>query len=435
MAVEDKLPQEPTDINEQYFDAALRHQVGVRRMTSTEVSTILAAVALADRVFSRTLRQEIGDHRSVPLGSRESKAMLSRIERARFKDLRKVTRSIESILTSAIPIEVDFETRLIQNAVPVDINLKKPPLERLKAAILSRPFSSGAGTARTLEQWFEGLMNGDRIGVLSAIQRGVAEQSSLNDMMRTIAGSRDRQFTNGVLATTRRSAETIIRTGMNHIANSARESVWEANSDIIAALMWVSVLDGRTSDICMSRDGKIAPIGSRPIPEDIPVARYLSPPGARPPAHPRCRSILSAVLDGEGLATAIGTRPFIRSTADPRARAKSFRQQARANAGEAQWRSMSVAQRNAATAQLRTSWADRNVGRVPGQVIYPQWLTRQPAEFVEDVLGRTRSRLFLKGGLKVDEFVDRRGATLTLKQLAIQKPDAFRQIGLDPDTF
>lgn len=57
-------------------------------------------------------------------------------------------------------------------------------------------------------------------------------------------------------------------------------------------------------------------------------------------------------------------------------------------------------------------------GPVPDTLTFPQWLKRQPRAIVEDVLGKTRADLFLKGKLKITDFVNRRGQLLTLDQLA-----------------
>jgi len=62
-------------------------------------------------------------------------------------------------------------------------------------------------------------------------------------------------------------------------------------------------------------------------------------------------------------------------------------------------------------------------------------LKRQPASFQDEVLGKTKAKLFREGGLNVDQFVDRAGNELTLSQLAERKPDAFRKAGLDPEKF
>jgi uncharacterized protein with gpF-like domain len=66
----------------------------------------------------------------------------------------------------------------------------------------------------------------------------------------------------------------MVRTALNHTSNVARAKLYDDNSDIVPYYEWVSTLDGRTSPICRSRDGKVYKIGK----------------GKLPPAHPNCRS-------------------------------------------------------------------------------------------------------------------------------------------------
>ncbi len=61
---------------------------------------------------------------------------------------------------------------------------------------------------------------------------------------------------------------------------------------------------------------------------------------------------------------------------------------------------------------------------------YNDWLRTQPKPFVEDVLGVQKSKLYLKGDLTLDKFVDRKGMELTLDQLRVKENDAFKAAGL-----
>ena len=74
-------------------------------------------------------------------------------------------------------------------------------------------------------------------------------------------------------------------------------------------------------------------------------------------------------------------------------------------------------------------------GQVPANVNYETFLRRQSVEFQEDVLGKTKARLFRRGDLSLDKFVNRRGDELTLQELARREAQAFRDAGLDPDDF
>ena len=54
---------------------------------------------------------------------------------------------------------------------------------------------------------------------------------------------------------------------------------------------------------------------------------------------------------------------------------------------------------------------------VSNETKYSGWLRRQPKEFQEEVLGKERAKLFRENKVKLENFVDERGATIKLKDL------------------
>lgn len=70
--------------------------------------------------------------------------------------------------------------------------------------------------------------------------------------------------------------------------------------------------------------------------------------------------------------------------------------------------------------------------QVSSNTTYGDWLARQPASFQKEVLGPTRYKLFSKGELTLDRFVDgETGRQYTLNQLKELEPHAFELAGLD----
>lgn len=61
---------------------------------------------------------------------------------------------------------------------------------------------------------------------------------------------------------------------------------------------------------------------------------------------------------------------------------------------------------------------------------YQGWLGEQPADVQDDILGPSRGRLFRKGGLTLDRFVDSKGGELTLEALRVRESAAFTAAGL-----
>lgn len=70
-------------------------------------------------------------------------------------------------------------------------------------------------------------------------------------------------------------------------------------------------------------------------------------------------------------------------------------------------------------------------GQVPGNLTFAEWLKTQSADVQEDVLGKSGARLFRKGGVNLDGFVDKSGRPFTLEELRRRNADAFRRAGID----
>ena len=424
------------DANQEYFDAQLRHQIGVRRYTAGEVKRTLEILDKADAEIAEKLRIRLGKLGDGPIDFTTArwKSLAADVQQARAALWRKLYEENKTNGGKFAEVEVDFETRNVQATLPVRVDLAAVDLVALKAALNQQPFAGGALAARNLQQWFDGLSVADQQRIIESMQLAFAQGESVEQALRRIVGTRAGNFEDGVLAMSRRNAEAVVRTWFNNVSNRARESVFEANEDIIVALKWNSTLDGRTSAICRGRDGAFAPVGKKALPSNL--RPKLDPPGARPPAHPSCRSVMVSVFDPDGIMNKAGERPFVRDARTRRMREKDFRQEAIQEAGGlGPWRKLTPGQRNGIISKNRKNWAAQNIGQVPPDTTYNDWMKRQPAAFQSEVLGVTKARLFRKGGLTLDQFIDRRGNELTLKQLARQQADAFENAGLDPADY
>jgi len=173
-----------------------------------------------------------------------------------------------------------------------------------------------------------------------------------------VEGSTVQSLTRDIVSVTnrhKRQAESLVRTSVNHISSEARSAVNRANDDILKGEEWVAVLDGRTTIGCAALDGKILGFDEPPF----------------TPRHWGCRSLRVPALDDR------------------------FEQPG-----------------------LEGERASMD-GPVSAKRTYSGWLRGQPAEFQDDVLGKTRGKLFRSGELSLDQFVDNNGNTITLADLGV----------------
>lgn len=107
--------------------------------------------------------------------------------------------------------------------------------------------------------------------VKGEIVKGYSNRLTPKQTLNAIRGTKAKNFRDGDFAKIKRNNRAVINTAMQHV-----DSIVQAG---IASLFynryqWVSVLDGKTSEICLSRAGKIFNFGAGPL----------------PPAHINCRS-------------------------------------------------------------------------------------------------------------------------------------------------
>lgn len=216
-----------------------------------------------------------------------------------------------------------------------------------------------------LKEWMRGLPDGQFSRIRQTIRQGYVEGRTTAQIVQDIVGTRDRK---GIADVSRRAAETATRTALAHTANVARNEVFRANRSLLKGVEWVSVLDGRTSAFCRAMDGRVLPLDS----------------GPRPPAHPNCRS---AVIPSIKSSKALGLKDLPPGTR-----------------------------------------ASMN-GQVSAELNYDAWLRQQPVSFQDEVLGRSKGRLF-RAGLKMDRFIDRGGNELTLEQLKERESAIWAKSGL-----
>lgn len=390
------------------FDAEIRHSVGIRRFSNSEVKDVLHILEKSDRELRILLNDSL--KQGMTLKSRRFRSMLADIRSLRNEAWKSIrVKNSQSMIDLAIA-EQDFSKAIFQKTIPVQLEYAAASVQQLTGLIKDRPFSGGANAARTLDQWWDGLSGADGRRITESIQLGIVQGETVGQMVKRVRVGNN---------LTRANAEAITRTAVNHTTNMGREAFFNENADVVKALRWSGVLDGRTSDICRARDGHYAPLQGKPVDDTIPHPR-LNPPTARPPAHPSCRTQMTSVLNLEGIEELMGERPFVRDTRTRKFRERDFRKEAKGKAGN-RWKKMTSKQRTTSVRKIRKRWVKENVGTVPSKINHDKWLRKQPSSFQNEVLGIQKGDFFRRG-LRLDQFVDAKGASLNLAQLRRAHP-------------
>lgn len=212
--------------------------------------------------------------------------------------------------------------------------------------------------------------------VFSRIRQGIAQGETTSQITRALRGTKALRYRDGLMQTTRNSAETLVRTATNHFANVAYDETWQALG--VSEVVDVATLDGRTSKYCASVDGRRHKVGT-------------SHP--KPPYHYRCRTVQVPSLDSN----IMGERPYVRA-----------------------FEPISKVPKDQRTKGM--------VGTVSANTNYGQWFSRQSAAFQREWLGPARYKLYKQSGYKIDRFVDPTGKQYTLAQLRQKDTETFKEI-------
>ena len=160
-----------------------------------------------------------------------------------------------------------------------------------------------------------------------------------------------------VMDISRKNAAALVQTSVATIANDARMAVAEANKDIIKVYRALATLDTHTCLVCAPLDGKEWDQDKKPIGHSFPFPVY--------PMHTNCRCLLLS-------------RPFYGEPGGARASSD---------------------------------------GPVAAKTTFEDWLKRQPASKVDDILGKERADLYLSGKLTLDDLVNGNGKPLKVSEL------------------
>jgi SPP1 gp7 family putative phage head morphogenesis protein len=346
---------------------AIRHQIYLFRLatgTARQVNELLRQVE-SDLVaqIAKYDPTEDGGYSLARLNK-----MLDAIQKINAANYKEVSGFLEQHLVELAKYEAEFQTKQLGGQLPGDWPLAQPSVKDLESLVVIDPIQG-----RLFSEWMDGLEAGTLDKITQALRIGLTEGETVSQLAKRLTGTKSLQYNDGVLAVSRRWAETVARTAANHVTNTAKESVYEANSDVVAKVMWVATLDTSTCLACALLDGESWPIGDlHPV----------------PPHHVNCRCVLTPVTKS--------------------------------------WQDLGI-DANEISPGTRASIN----GQVPSPVTYSDWLKSQPVADVKEALGVSKAKLFLDGKLKIGAFVDRTGHAYTLDELRQREADAFAKAGMD----
>jgi len=268
-----------------------------------------------------------------------------------------MTREMRNI----VEIESTWTGRAFNTAIgfsAVDVGLTRTLLETVVSDVLIQ----GAPT----KEWWARQAGGMADRFADEMRRGMAIGEPLAKLIQRVRGTETEP---GLMNVSRSSAERLVRSSVQTAANAARQAMYAENTDLIAAELWHSTLDLRTSTACFVRDRlKYTPVEHRPIGHAVP---WLEGPGR---LHWQCRSTSVPVLKT--------------------------------------WRELGIDEDEVP----ETTRASMN-GQVPVVTSYEDWLRKQPTAKQDDVMGAGKAALWRQGRITFRDLLDQSGRPLTTEEL------------------
>lgn len=401
-------PAPERTFNQRFFDALLAHQIYLLRYSGFVRNRVIGFLNKTESRIADLLRSRLAGKPGLatPSDYRRLEAVADLIKEARKVGWKAAMDAMKEDLTQLARAEPLAVQAMVVNNAPVVLQMAIPAAEQLDAIVTARPFQG-----RVLRDWASTMEADDLARIMGAVQQGMVAGQSAPSIARMVVGTARLDGADGITEMTRRNVQSIVRTAVAHVAGNARELLVQANDDIFEDEQFIATLDARTTAVCRGQDGKRFPIGE----------------GPHPPLHYQCRSLRVPVI-GDGPMSERPARPFTeRQLLEEYTTANNLPE---------------VSKRDQLPRGTKTAYDDfarqrkrELTGRVPSATSYQQWMGTQSVEFQNEVLGKTKARLFREGKLPLDRFTNRNGDELTLGQLAKLEADAFKRAGLNPEDY
>lgn len=249
-----------------------------------------------------------------------------------------------------------------------------------------------------LKEWMRGQRDATVRGFVSQMRMGYMQGETVPQLIERVRGRRTKtgefvrdskgrrrevtRYVGGVMnGTSRKQAESLVRTAVQTVSNNALQKTYEANQDVMSGVITIATLDRRTTELCISRDKASWNVVTG---EPLPGSPRGEPFPGYPPWHWRCRSVLG---------------PLTKSWSDL--------------AKEAGGKVPRKFKERVPSDGVRASMG----GPVPAAKSYHEWLKGRPVDFQKDILGPSRWKLWKDGKITAHQLTDARGRALSIDEL------------------
>jgi len=274
-------------MSERIADELIGHSINIQRLDANmRKQTISVLNALQKELANELNKIDPTRVERQAYRKRRAEEFLARAQVLLTRAYAKMESDLAKELSDMVEVEGAFTAKVINDNVQVKLVSGVIAPEVVASIVTGTALFKG----ENLHQWFLAEKNTIKRALEGVINEGILLGASVDQMVRQIIGTKSAKYRDGIMRIARNRAETIVRTTANAISNTAKEAVYDKNSDLVKGKQWLSTLDTRTSDICIALDGVTWDLDNRPI------GGHSTQWRGAPPAHPNCRSVIIPIL-------------------------------------------------------------------------------------------------------------------------------------------
>ncbi len=287
------------------------------------------------------------------------KKLVEAIDKELLKTYRETFNITKRSLLDLVTDQLSYTYQTIESAMSKIWRTERPQKRVAEDIVLERPLYQD----KTLAAGWASVSAAEKKRLDAVIRKGIAENKTIDQIALEIRKGNIHNIT-------RAQSRGLVITAITSVTSQTDQEVYKANQKAIQGWQYVSVLDSRTTPVCIHRDGKIY---------DTTDTVHL------PPAHFNCRSTTVPVF-------------------------KSWEDISKLE-GVAQIRRRNI--ENLSKEQI--AYYD---GQTPLRESYNSWLLRQDKAIQLRHLGDYQKvELFRSGQLEVDKFTNADGNSVGIKEL------------------
>jgi len=246
--------------NEQFFDAMIRHQIFLMRMSGSIRNKVFDILnATEDDIKEQIMRVDVSAG-VTPQNLKRIESLQKKIALIRTPAWEAVGNVwFEEMLALSVA-EPAFVAAALETVSPVIVDTTLPAPQLLRAIVENHPFEG-----KTMKEWSKSIAQTDLNRIEQQIKIGMVQGESNQVIAQRVVGTVRNRGVDGVTQITRQNAEAITRTATNSIANASRRQMFIENEDLFTEEQYVATLDARTcwtpESLVTMADGSLKPIG------------------------------------------------------------------------------------------------------------------------------------------------------------------------------